>query len=36
MLGGLAKANCLIRFAQTADRLPDGAEVLVELLSWRE
>jgi molybdopterin molybdotransferase len=36
MLGGLARANCLIQFPQAADGLADGAEVIVELLSWRE
>lgn len=36
MLGGLAKANCLIRFPRAADHLADGEEVLTELLSWRE
>jgi molybdopterin molybdotransferase len=34
MLGGLAKANCLIRFPQDADHLSEGTRVLVEFLSW--
>lgn len=34
MLGGLAKANCLIHFPQDADYLPEGTQVLVEFLSW--
>ncbi len=36
MLGGLARANCLIQFPLAADVLADGAEVIVEPLSWRE
>lgn len=36
MLGGLARANCLIRFPQAADHLADGTEVIVEPLSWHE
>jgi molybdopterin molybdotransferase len=36
MLGGLARANCLIQFPQAADCLADGTEVIVEPLSWRE
>jgi molybdopterin molybdotransferase len=36
MLGGLARANCLIRFPQSADLLVDGEEVVVEPLTWHE
>ncbi|NUN96250.1 MAG: molybdopterin molybdotransferase MoeA [Candidatus Omnitrophica bacterium] len=36
MLGGLAEANCLIRFPLEEDRLEEGAKVEVELLSWRD
>lgn len=36
MLGGLARANCLVRFPLAADFLADGAEVMVESLSWHE
>lgn len=36
MLGGLARANCLIHFPQAADHLADDEEVIVEPLSWHE
>ena len=36
MLGGLARANCLIQFPQDAEVLADGTQVLVEPLSWQE
>ena len=36
MLGGLARANCLIKCPQDAELLADGEEVVVESLSWRE
>jgi molybdopterin molybdotransferase len=36
MLGGLAQANCLIRFPQSDSHLADGERVAVEPLSWRE
>jgi molybdopterin molybdotransferase len=36
MLGGLAQANCLISFPQNAGLLPDGEQVMVEPLTWRE
>ena len=36
MLGGLARANCLIQFPLAADCLTDGEKVIVEPLSWRE
>lgn len=36
MLGGLARANCLIRFPREAEHLADDAVVVVEPLSWGE
>jgi molybdopterin molybdotransferase len=36
MLGGLARANCLIHFPQAADHLADGSPVVVEPLLWHE
>jgi molybdopterin molybdotransferase len=36
MLGGLAQANCLIRFPREAEQLADDEEVVVEPLSWGE
>ncbi len=35
MIGGLAGANCLIRFPQESRLLPDGSEVEVTMLDWR-
>ena len=34
MIGGLAAANCLIRFPQEMSALADGSEVEVRLLTW--
>ena len=34
MLGGLARADCLIHFPLSATELPAGAEVTVSLLDW--
>ena len=36
MLGGLARANCLISFPQNDSHLADGEWVMVEPLTWRE
>lgn len=36
MLTGLAKANCLMHFAQELEFLPEGAYLTVELLNWFE
>jgi molybdopterin molybdotransferase len=36
MLGGLARANCLIQFPQGASQLADGQTVTVEPLTWNE
>jgi molybdopterin molybdotransferase len=36
MLGGLARANCLISFPQQDGHLADGERVMVEPLTWRE
>ena len=34
MLGGLSRANCIIRFPRAAERLAAGARVLVDMLEW--
>jgi molybdopterin molybdotransferase len=36
MLGGLARANCLLRLPADADYVADGEEVIVEPLTWRD
>lgn len=35
MLGGLARANCLIRFPREAEELKAGDTVLIQWLDWR-
>ena len=34
MLGGLAQANCIIRFPREAERLTVGSPVRIDLLDW--
>ncbi|MFA7336117.1 MAG: gephyrin-like molybdotransferase Glp [Candidatus Obscuribacterales bacterium] len=36
MLSGLAKADCLLHFAQELEFLPEGGNLTVELLDWFE
>src|SRR5262249_52606058 len=35
MMGGLSQADCLIYFPQDADTLLEGAQVEIDVLSWR-
>jgi molybdopterin biosynthesis enzyme len=34
MLGGLAKANCLVMLSEEKDRIEKGETVVIRFLSW--